>query len=113
MARHALDVDFRVRSGVEDGLYVVENLKGEMLIWSRLRFGTSLYGSLVVDKYPDTISAGVHRYPFSGMCRRLQHSKQLCIINFDMFSQVPQSLRVWVLFMDCNQTSTIGSCSSL
>ena len=84
-----------------------------MLSWSRVVFGTSSYGSLVVDKYPNGIGAGVRLYPFSGMYRRLQDSKQLCIMNFNMLSKVPESLRVGMFCMDCKQTSTIGSCSSL
>ena len=84
-----------------------------MLFRSRLGFGTSSYGCLVVDKYPNGIGAWVCLYPFSSMCCRLQDSKQLGIVNFDMFSLVPQSLRVGMLGMDCNETSTIGSCSSL
>ena len=83
-----------------------------MLSWSRVGFGTSSYGSLVVNKYPNGIGAGVRLYLFSGMCHRLQDSKELCITNFDMFFKVLQSLRVGVICMDCNQTSTIGSCSS-
>ena len=84
-----------------------------MLSWSWVGFYTSSYGCLVVDKYPDGIGTGVCLYPVSGKYYCLQNSKQLCVVNFNMFSKVPKSLRVWVLGVNCNQTSTIRSSSSL
>ena len=86
MARHPLDVDFGVWSGVEDSLEVVDNLEGEGLSRSRVWSGTLSYGCLVVDKYPNGIGAGVCLYQFSSMCCRLQDSKQLGTVNFNKFS---------------------------
>ena len=108
-----MDVDFGVWSAIEDGLQVVDNLEGEMLSWSWVGFYASSYGCLVVDKYPDGIGAGIRLYPVSGKYCCLQDSKQLGVVNFNMFSKVPSSLRVGVLGMNCNQTSTIRSGSSL
>ena len=68
VARDPLDIDSGVRSGIEDGLEVADNLEGEMLSRSWVGLCTSSYGSLVVDKYPNGIGIGVHLYPFSGNC---------------------------------------------
>ena len=86
MARDPLDVDNGVWSGLEDSLQVVDNLEEEVLSRSRVGFGTSSYGCLVVDKYPNGIGAGICLHPFSSMCCRLQDSKQLGIVNLNMFS---------------------------
>ena len=86
MARDLLDVDFGIWSGVEDSLQVVDNLEGEVLSRSRVGFGTSSYGCLVIDKYPNGIGAWVCLYQFSSICCRRQDFKQLGIVNFNMFS---------------------------
>ena len=84
-----------------------------MLSWSWVGFYTSSYGCLVVDKYPDGIGVGVRLYPVSGKYCCLLDPKQLCVENFNMFSKVPKSLAVGVLGVNCNQTCTIRSGSSL
>ena len=68
MARDPLDIDSGVWSGIEDGLEVADNLKGEMLSRSWMGLCTLSYGCLVVYKNPDGIGVGVCLYPFSGNC---------------------------------------------
>ena len=86
MARHPLNVDSDVWSGVEDGLDVVNDLEAEVLSWGGVGFEASAYCCLVVDKDPNGPGVGVVLCPVSGMGGSLLDSKQFCIVDLGVWS---------------------------
>ena len=84
-----------------------------MLSCRRVGLKASADGCLVVHKDPDGSNVCVLLCPPSGLIGGLEDAKQLCFVDFDMSSQTPHGLRVWMLCMDCNHASTTGAASGL
>ena len=84
-----------------------------MLSCRRVGLKASADGCLVVHKDPDGFEACILLCPLSGMVGGLQDAKQLCVVDFNMSSQAPHGLGVWMLCMDCNRASTTVAVSGL
>lgn len=67
MSRNPLDVDFDVRSDVQDILEVLDGLEGKVLSWCGMGLGVSSNGCLVVGKDPYGVCTAVVFCPLSGM----------------------------------------------